>query len=74
MALESFGTKTAEQINHAVILCHDLLKGNQPERVNEIFKAGDPPIWRVYAGRSSTSIDPGAAQGDPVVIIELGVG
>lgn len=67
MALETFGSETAVSINHAVILCHDLLKGNSVDRVNEVFKAGEPPIWKVYAGEDKETLL-------PVVVIELGVG
>lgn len=67
MALESFGTLVAKQINQATILCHDmLLDDGDPDRVATKFKAGDPPIWSVRPGKWPS--------GEPCVIILLGVG
>ena len=69
MALESFGTETAKQVDRAVNLCHDLLKEHRYERVNEIFKASDPPSWWGEAGWQETE-----DRGFPVIVIKLGVG
>lgn len=69
MALESFGTETAKQVDHAVKLCHDLLKEHSVEEVNEMFKASDPPIWKVCAAYNELS-----ENRVPVVLIMLGVG
>lgn len=64
MALESFGTMTAKQIDHAVQLCHDMLKDDDGSFPLE-FQAGVKGIWRV---------EPGSMDGEPAVVIKLGVG
>lgn len=71
MALESFGTDVAVQIDHAVKLCHDLLKENSADKVNQIFKASDPDIWWV---RADTKVLEGSEEIVPIVVVELGVG
>lgn len=67
MALESFGKDTAKMIDHATILCHDMLRDTLfTENIAEEFKAGQKGIWSVEPGEFD--------DGSKCVVIKLGVG
>lgn len=67
MALESCGTLTAEKIDLAFRLLHDLIRDSVNLEVPEYreFRVGEPGIWAVY---------PAILDGKPCVEIRIGVG
>lgn len=73
MALESFGTISAKQIDNAAKLLHDMMleskhtSGFDPNNPAKgiMFTAGDEGVWVV---------EPGELNGLPAVVIKLGVG